>query len=78
MAQNKATSNDNLVSILDCLNESLSEVESCNSGNEIDDKNLITEMDTSDSKQSDRQVAPGVNGWDVKWQMKIWLLGVPK
>lgn len=36
MAQNKATSNDNLVSILDCLNESLSEVESCNSDNETD------------------------------------------
>jgi hypothetical protein len=31
-----------------------------------------------DNEQSDRQAAPVVTGWhDVKWQMKIWFMGVP-
>jgi hypothetical protein len=68
MAQNKVTINDNIVSFLDCMVENHSEIESSDS----DHKSGI-----SDSEQSDRQVAPVVSGWhDVKWRMKIWLLGV--
>jgi hypothetical protein len=35
MAQNKVTNDDNIVSVLDCVDENLSEVESSNSHNEI-------------------------------------------
>jgi hypothetical protein len=32
---------------------------------------------TSDSEQSDGQVAPIISGWcDGKWQIKMWPLGV--
>jgi hypothetical protein len=38
MVQNKVISVDDIVSILDCVDENLSEVKSSDCGNEIDDK----------------------------------------
>jgi hypothetical protein len=73
MAQNKATTDDDIVSILVCADEKLSKVKM----KLVIVKNLTTKV--ADSEQSDVQVAPVVSVWcDVKWQMKIWLLGVPK
>jgi hypothetical protein len=46
MAQNKVTSDDDIVSILDCMDENLSEVDSSDSDNEI-----------GDNKKSDRKSA---------------------
>jgi hypothetical protein len=65
---NNVTSNDS-VSLVDSVDENLSDVQSSDSDNEIGDNQ---EFD------SNGQVAPVVSGWhNVKWQMKIWLLGAP-
>jgi hypothetical protein len=72
MAQNKRNSDD-IVKILDCVDENLSEVESGDSDNEIDDNQESDHK--SSTSDSDRQVAPVVSGWcDVKCQMKVWVL----
>jgi hypothetical protein len=78
MAQNKMTSDGNIVSILDYVDGNFSEVESSDSDNEIgDSQEFDCKSSTSVGEQSDRQVVPVVSGWhDVKWQMKIWLLDV--
>jgi hypothetical protein len=80
MMQYIATSDDNIVSILDCVDENLSEVESSYSGNEIgDNKKSDHKSGTSDSENGDGQATMFFSGWhDVKWQVKIWLLGVPQ
>jgi hypothetical protein len=42
-------------------------------------KNLITKVKHQDNVQSEGKVAPTVSVLcAVKWQMNIWLLGVPK
>jgi hypothetical protein len=57
MAQNKVTSDDNIVSVLDCVNENLSAVESNHSDNEIgDNQGSDCKSGTSDSEQSDGQL----------------------
>jgi hypothetical protein len=61
VAQNKATSDDNIVSVLDFVDENLSEVKSSDSNigdnHELDDKS-----GASDSEQSDGHVIPVVSG----------------
>jgi hypothetical protein len=44
MLQNKMINDDDIVSVLDCVDENLSEVESNNSDDEIGDRNLITKV----------------------------------
>jgi hypothetical protein len=52
------------VSILDCVDENISEVESSDSDNEIcGNQESGHKSGTSDSEQSDRQAAPAVSGW---------------
>jgi predicted AlkP superfamily phosphohydrolase/phosphomutase len=69
MVQNKVTSDD-IVSVLDYVNQNILEVES---GDSSDNQKSDHKSGTLDS--SDRQAAPVVSGWyDVKWQMKAWLL----
>jgi hypothetical protein len=77
VAQNKVTSDGDIASSLDCVDESLSEVESSNSENEIgNNQECDRNSDTSNSEQSDGHVAPIVSGWhNMKWQI---LLGVPQ
>jgi hypothetical protein len=71
-ARNKATSDDNIVSILECVEENLSEVEFSDSDNEIGDDEESDCKCRSDNEQSDGQASPAVNAWsDVKWQIKI-------
>jgi hypothetical protein len=66
------------VSILDCVDENLLEVQSSDGDNEIFNRESDSRSGISESEQSDGQVAPVVSGWhDVKWQMKIWLLDTP-
>jgi hypothetical protein len=61
MVQNKVTSDD-IASILDYVDENISEVESSNSENEIGDNKKSNCRSGKDSKQSDRQVATAVSG----------------
>jgi hypothetical protein len=54
--QNKTISVDDILSILDCVDENLSEVKSSDCGNEIDDNHECDcKNGTSDSEQHDRQ-----------------------
>jgi hypothetical protein len=71
LAQNKVTSDD-IVSVLDCVDENLSEVESGDSDSKIgDNQESDGKSGTSGSEQNDVQVAPVVSGWcGVKWQRK--------
>jgi hypothetical protein len=74
------TSDDDIMTVLGCVDENLSEVESSGSDNEIGDNK---ESDCKSAYQRVNKVmvkwAPVVSGWhDVKWQMKIWLLGAPQ
>jgi hypothetical protein len=80
MVQNKVTSDDDIVSILDCVHENLPDVECGDSHNEIgDNQESDCKSGTSDSEQTDEQAASVVTAWcDVKQQMKLWLLGVPQ
>jgi hypothetical protein len=62
MAQNKVTSDD-IVSLLDCVDENLSEAESSDRNNEIgDNQESDCKSCTSDSEQSDSQAVPVVSG----------------
>jgi hypothetical protein len=63
MVQNKMTSDDNIMSILDCVDENLSEVESSDNDNETgDNQESDRKSGTTDSEQSDWQAAPVVSG----------------
>jgi hypothetical protein len=56
MIQNKAISVDDIVTILDCVDENLSEVKSSDCDNEIDDNHECDcKSGTSVSEQHDRQ-----------------------
>lgn len=71
MAQNKVTSGDNIMWILDYVGEYLLEVESSDSYSNTEN-NQISDHKTGkwDSAQSDRQAALVVIEWrDVKWQV---------
>jgi hypothetical protein len=60
--QNKVISDD-IVSVLDCVDDNISEVESSESDNEIgDNQECDYRSGISDSEQSDRQVAPAISG----------------
>jgi hypothetical protein len=57
---------NDILSVLDCVDENLSEVESSGSDNEIaDNQESNCKSGTSDSKQSNRQVVLGVSGWQA-------------
>jgi hypothetical protein len=62
------------MSISDCVDENLSEVESSDSNDETDEN-----QPDYDSEQCDKQATPVASAWhDVKWQKKICLPGVQK
>jgi hypothetical protein len=69
MAQNKMTSDD-IVAVLGCVDENLSEVEASDSDNKIGcNQESDCESGTLDSEHNDGQAATFVSGWcDVKWQ----------
>jgi hypothetical protein len=62
IVQNEATSDDDTVSILDCVGENLSEVESSNSNNEIcDNQKPHCKSDASDSEQNVKEATAVVS-----------------
>jgi hypothetical protein len=70
--EDKVISDD--MSVLDCVDENLSEVESSDSNDEIGNhQESDPRSGTSNSEQNDGEVALYSRGW----QMKIWLMGVP-
>jgi hypothetical protein len=72
---------DDIVLILDCVDENLSETESNNSDNEISDNQTSDHI--SGTSDIHKMMGKGsscqwVVRYDVKWKMKIWLLGAPQ
>jgi hypothetical protein len=64
MVQNEVTKDYDIVSILKCVNENLSEVESNDSDIKIgDNQESVHKSGTSKREQSDGQAAQVISGW---------------